>query len=788
MTRAVGLLCAALALGGCEWLRGGGRDEGDGEPPDPGPSVEAVVEPVLSPEAGDGHQRFYEVRFVQRREDPRIGGVDGQFPAPALPLLDVCRNDRFFVHFAEDEWPAEVLAADTFDEQLAALLTRAVEPNVGEWFDRPAPGDETLHVDAAFLCEAVGTIADDSEDAYVALTGRAGELNGRRIRVGRVCGFGPQAVEGAAGPVVDAGPLLRRWHLIRAGAEVVDPPAFAAADVLLVDTGVEPGVAAALEVETLGAAPGASVHHGTAMALLLRQLVPPGAGRLVSLPVFDASGQSTPTVLARALERGMRSLGDSGQPLIVNLSLGWPPELSLPRVLWAGDPKAPACQVLEDGIGEEVRYALAHAAEWLGRPVLSVAAAGNRPGGHAVGAGMFGSGFAVDAAAATTCAPGGPSPRWFFPGQWGLDTAGACPWGRRPGPLALAVGAVDADDAPSTLSVDAEPPLVAPGQNVIAWSDRVAPAPAALPACGPADTDAPDLVRLPMTVSGTSVAAALTSGVAALVQAEAIERLGAPLEGDTLARLIGLTATPLGRPGIGGASVQRVSLCRALTALRACAPLVACVRAGGDCDVELDTCSFQPCPELQPFPTELEADPLAAPACRADDVSPIDVAPLAAPDCHGADPARCPYLTSEAGPVFDRYSVGHLGPQPALPGCPDCYIFCNSGGSLDLYLRLNTSLPTTTRFRGAWLLTKNSAGVSSTLTLAAPGVAPALTDLRTWRPGAIIKITGIAGSRTSLAPIPGGCFGGQGTLITELSTTSSLTYVRDYSALNVVRR
>jgi hypothetical protein len=214
---------------------------------------------------------------------------------------------------------------------------------------------------------------------------------------------------------------------------------------------------------------------------------------------------------------------------------------------------------------------------------------------------------------------------------------------------------------------------------------------------------------------------------------------------------------------------------------------VTCVRGGGACDVELDTCPFQECPELPPFSTTPESDPLAERACRADDVASVDVAPLSAPDCHGEDPARCPYLSEETDPVFDRYSIGHLGPQPTVPACPDCYMFCNNAGSIDLYLQLSTSLPTTTRFRSAYLLTKNSAGVSTTLTLAAPGVTPALTDLSAWRPGAVIKITGISGSRTALSPVPGGCVGGQGTLLTEISTTSSLTYVRDYSALNVVR-
>ncbi|MEZ4470019.1 MAG: S8/S53 family peptidase [bacterium] len=343
-----------------------------------------------------------------------------------------------------------------------------------------------LEVPASAACTIVGTLRTATEAS-------SGLVVGREVFAGRSC------LAGQLGAAHHADEAMRTWHLDRLA---VVPPGPAGAVIALLDTGVEadlqrelglramPGPLDLLPRERLDDGTpvpepaGLPDPHGAAMALLLRQIAP--SAPIADHPVLGAEGRATVDRVAQSLDRvAFESRRD---PVVVNLSLGWPPELEQGRVLRGPRSLAGAgCAVDEDPVGESVRYALRMAQlRDQGRlrqsgPTLVVAASGNRapllPDPGEAYAGLFDSHPAYDA-----CEAAGPDDL-FYPAAW--DGRVSCTERREAGPpLVLAVGATDARDLPAALAPPVpSPPWWPPASTYVsaAGADRSPP-----PACGAA--------------------------------------------------------------------------------------------------------------------------------------------------------------------------------------------------------------------------------------------------------------------------------------------------------------
>jgi len=595
-----------------------------------------------------GSKRFFEVSFVPAGDDldpigstPAADKADPERKSVQPELLRVCRPDTFFVdlpRYAPLQEPGDDPNLPTppaaFSQHLATELTRWL--NQGrryEWvFGRPtdlasdpqgtpqpmpgfcgepAPTSNKLFVREAVLCDAVQAVRDAAVRAYQATVPKApadGALR-KLMRIGRLCSFGPQGVQEQACSEAE----VLTWHFRRIG---LSPPRVGDEDVelelALIDSGLEPdfGTLGLVAEEVSGADPftGQRVHvHGTQMALLARHVVGDRRVQLRSYRIFNVHGESTPNHLARALDLALYGPGVSPaivsatpppqgkktpapapprHPLVVNLSVGWPPELGAPRGLtgWRGDRDADGsiswqqCQTMEDPVGSPVDY-LIRTTRLLNdnnvRPVLVVAAAGNRPdpNGDDRKESRFAEGFGV---VPRGTGPGDATdkrgqPQWFYPAQFARQRA---PLGSEP----LVVGAVTDTEAPTALSIPrAEPALVAPGQHVYVTSIAAGHCPG-----GPLPSDAcpkhPEYggcdcpgLHVPHALTGTSVATALVSAVAARAQLVRMSNGLRPLSGPRLAALLYHTADPLIAPGgaaggptwrtsVVGAPVRRLSL------------------------------------------------------------------------------------------------------------------------------------------------------------------------------------------------------------------------------------
>jgi hypothetical protein len=469
------------------------------------------------------------------------------------------------------------------------------------------------------------------------------------IRVGRECRF-PGAGYAATREMLE-------WHLERLGA--VAPPAgpaprSGAPRIALIDTGVESGLPVAGRLLPDGALDSvAPTHpHGSLMAALILQVFP--AADITSIRALGAGdspqGFGTTADLARAIWRGLSTTApdrDPLVPLIMSLSVGWPEVLSRPRRVrglrrvvspdtgrWTVDAETGVCEVIEDGPGEAVRYALAmahHAAELRdGQPVSAFAAAGNRS--HAL------RGEATATAAALghlDCAAPDNDPRlqaaWcdgatarpeaplFLPALWGFEGARVNPWQPEmcvpPARLIEPVAAVDSRDLPTAADPEVpQVPLVAPGEQVYAAHRRLSLGLA--PIGGLCDTAALRGRRQPMALSGTSVAAALTSGIAAAVQSRALGLEMPPFGPEALARYLYVTGVGVAgaddvsaeRVSLEGMPVRRPNLCRALTVL------------GSDCGASVTDCArdLQAGGPALGDPVELAACAAQAEACFAE--------------------------------------------------------------------------------------------------------------------------------------------------------------------------
>lgn len=572
------------------------------------------------------------------------------------------------------------------------------------------------------------------------------------------------------------------WHLdalgLPGGAATL--PAAAPSgrvDLALVDSGVLPGVGSAVGLATSFDAVGTpGLHeHGSAMALLSRQLAPQAG--LHDVRALAAGGAGTSEGLATALDEAVFGAGSS-RPLVVNLSLGWPAELSRTARIRGG-----TCSSFEDPFGEAVRYVL-DAARRLddsgGRPVFISAAAGNRP--RPVPAALFPpppSGI-VD----HECSPPSPGPALFVPGDYArVDSCRAAAPDLR---LTHAASVVDARHRPATLSIPgAETPLVAPGEHVMVDAAGAASA----PMCS-AGQSFPPPVTLPASLSGSSVAAALVSGAAARAQEARLAARRAPLSQPALSRLLYLTGRGLCRATAAGAPVRELhvgrldlalsaSACEELVVcaeqttasgvalLQACAPgLVACGLEASDGQGGLAPCAA-PGPTALAPPTNYQPAACALSRTAAAVAVPRAACAPACPDDAGQSPSL----------------LGSIGPQPSEGGCPWCTLELGpSPGEVMVGLfELNPAFEPTTTIADPWLVISGQTQSSGQPTTYYVDLST-VTSPAEWYPGAALKLTLDAGA-LDLDP-----FSAKASLQVTLQTPDAKYPATDVSGLKVVVR
>lgn len=606
-----------------------------------------------------------------------------QLEGAGQPIVgDGCRPDLFFVEAAQGRAPAADFGAGYADALDAlGLMGISVEPVLPEraGFDGhrrffrvafPAPVPE------AGLCGVVSTLRAQA----MALAPNVS------WRVGRECAVRPLGVE------TFADDEMLEWHLDRVGVE--PQRRGRPVDVAIIDTGLDDVMSRELgvsETDVMGG--GAERHgHGAAMALYVRQIAP--AARLHAVRVMDEGGVGDIADLARGIDSVLFDTHPARRraaPLVVNISAGWPPELGKRRTLTG----AGGCATLEDEVGAPVRYTLevARALERPGRPISVVAAAGNRPGRSSVNDPLYAERFATTGEGYRRC--DGAEAAWFFPAEY----QHACR------PLALGVGAIDARDRPSVISIDgAEPALVGPGELVYA-------ARAGAP-IRPADvcSEAPIVSRPARYVlTGTSVPTALTSAAVARIQSLA------PLPSGWTSRLLRETGVRLGRSGPGG-DVRRLDVGRALEAM-GCRGLLRCTARDRDCRRAARRCALDPGAGAgleSAWPVDYEAADRCSAASEVGAWSDRD-------DC---GPTGCAY---EALP--DRHSSGYVGPSPDWPGCPDCALAASGGGVYKLVAQPYPGLGGSTTLTDVTLVVSDGSSV----------VYKPLSG--TWKPGVTRVVT-----------------------------------------------
>lgn len=722
--------------------------------------------------------------------------VKGDAPFIAKPVrVDACGNDLFFVDLPL-EADADLMPPD-FPARLATALTETAQANV-HWFCdpgrcdalavedrlvarvapvlagpeaarflrvgfyyRPAPESGTPWADAERLW-----VRDDSVcDAVTALHATLDVLTGlpdHPFYAGRACTASGQQV--APGEAPDLTQAMLDWHLDQLG---IDAPFDARVPIVLVDTGVQPDVVGgvrpvAVPGEALPArfdgagqpvpvAPANRHPHGTEMAVAMRQIT---TAPILDLPALGRDGRVPLGQVARAVEATVAALGDD--PAVINLSLGWAPEVERERKLIRG-----ACRTAESPAGEAMRAVLAHVyAEHTNQ--LVVAAGGNRAFiGDAyrqtfsgrVQAGAFGDALETDA---------------FYPAQWGLRGTAIS---GSPRPTVLAVGAARSTGGPAGLD-QRRALLYAPGEHVYLTADGEAPA-----ACGAGGEVA---VTFPRAVTGSSVAAALTSALATRVL-EAVPDLktaqfarllylaGVPMgveAGEALVPQLGLHELPMRRLHAGRLERLLADPMPALAACRGTAPALTGPAPTADCVAALEARGLDE--TLQgPEPAVTWAGP-REPICDSPvvDGAALELAPSAGRICEEATPPpTCA--------VADLYSAGDAGPQPEHNGCDDCALLVNLGEeTMRLQGILSTALPTDTEITNPWIIAYWSTGEKAVLDLGGLD--------QVWAPGKALDIAGLKLDLGGLELAKADVF-----LSTSIKTPDQTSATNDMSPLRV---
>ncbi len=543
-----------------------------------------------------------------------------------------------------------------------------------------------------------------------------------RVLVSRSCDVTAQDAEAWA--TFDA----TTWanERIGAGSTVNGTPV----TVALVDTGVPPLYREALGVVSERSLPdfepkAADYHpHGTQMAALIHAAAP--EARIRSYRALDERGMGSLSALARAVDDALYD-GQLKHPLVVNVSVGMPPDFLRPARLQSG-----TCTTWEDGTGEALRYVF-HVATRLGAtgtPVFISAAGGNSALERSTSSTVLPWTLPIPA---TPCGPA-PGHSTFFPA-----TLGQSPSCSEGGPVHLAVqpmGASTWDDRISVLTRGANGlMLYAPGERVYA-TGATTPTSGAV-ACGPGDLGGQRGFELPAAVTGTSASAALTSAAAFLLLGHPWSS-SPPSSADHLSRLLYLTGQPLCAPV--NKHARRISIKRAVHAISApspgCAALRACLQHPGHAAGQVGEATAALCwaPMQACFGGE------AAPACPNFSQEPgwqpghYAAINVAAPSCRASWDVAGAQSPSPAAPIamYPDVHLAGLGPQPAGTGCPDCSLQVDEL-SMTLLFELNDSYPLATRFTNPWvvLLDENRLPVAW---------LPVGDGRLAWRPGEVGRL------------------------------------------------
>lgn len=639
-----------------------------------------------------------------------------------------------------------------------------------------APDGSSLSVDSGALCDVVATIR--------ALFLERGVDPETRLNIGRECEAMGQTAEGLASPE------MTMWHMDHLGLAPAfpgPPPAAAASypvDIALVDSGVDPLVAELAGIEVDYTTPPTAVgdviphRHGSAMALLMRQVSP--EAHIRSYIALDPNSTTAIGDVAWALDRALYDPArNPSVPLVINLSLGWPAEFGyrawLPGKVNNGvyTPGPDTCGLWEDPAGESVRFMLERArlADNNPAPVSVFAAAGNRSEPTLSGVAVDPSAHPQkDPCATSYVAPGGDL---FFPAAWALrKSCKVTSTGTTtPVALAIAVGGVDDRGLNGVLSMyGQEVALVAPGEHVYASVGVDLPAgltPTSMfPWCDPAaappdDTFGTTGITLPISISGTSAATALTSAMAARAlrhHAEVNEarvasgktRLVA-LDHKRLARLLYVTGLDTGRTAPAGTNLRQreiradrivkaldcVKVPQLMTCLAGAEPLGVLEPATAPrCALVLENCGLSGArqPDWTSVPWGME--PLVC-SVQVPDPAPVE-------EC--VDAASC---TRPGG--VDQYALAGLGPQPPDPFCPECKFTLTrldvAPQRGDFVASINKVLPAGTY------------ATNQVLTLTAPDgrvfniSLSSLAGATAWSPGATLSFPNLAVGTVSTVPL-----------------------------------
>lgn len=545
-------------------------------------------------------------------------------------------------------------------------------------------------------------------------------------------------------------PAVTNWALAR--IKVPPPAVLPAVEVALVDTGVPSnlrtmlGVASEQPLPAFEGTASSTYHpHGTHMAALIRSAAPHATIR--SYRALDERGMGSLSSVARSVDDvlfGNNRALVGRPPLVVNLSVGAPPEVDRPAAF-----SGASCTSWEDGAGESLRYALRVAAEVdsLSSTVFIASAAGNsvlEKTSVAETSWVLGTARTPCGASAGTTGPSA-----FLPAAFGESPSCLTSTGAAAVLPVIPVGATTYDDRRSAVTQSAsEPYLFAPGERVFAAHPAMPPVEANV-ACGPADVGLAKGFESPATVSGTSASTALVSAAAAQVLARAAAPSAgggstfppprAGWRGAWLARLLYLTGQPVCMKGIPSLR-RRIMVERAIEAATssasACLALKACTADPTHTGAALNASTAWRC--ATPVAGCFAAAPL--PTCGVSDPEPgwadeftNSVSPTS-PCAHAWDAGPGPATFRPSGPNarFTGSQLAGLGPQPANPACPNCSVRIESSGTMTLYFEINDAFPRETTFTDAFVAVMDD---EKNVFRWIP-----VSDGEVWRPGMVGKL------------------------------------------------
>ncbi len=579
-----------------------------------------------------------------------------------------------------------------------------------------APGNY-VEVPRAAVCETIAAIRQAAEllaqesCAQPKLCGSSDEYkNPTKIRVTRDCPLSAYAIPAYATA------SMKNWHTDLLGISAPSPAL--SGQMVLVDSGVDDGWTG---ITRKGPDPAPRHIHGTAMASVIRKVFP--GINITSFRVFDQSGLAGTAKLAKELEL---LAFHPQRPQVVNLSLGWPPELAYPRLI------DKECKIAtEDGIGEAVKFALGLLTD--DKKTVVFAASGNRsarpfyqqsqtlyqrvptPARTSTKTGL------LDVELREAYYPA----QWFtcrdseyYPGNCGLKfeprtrkVAGADGWR----PLTVPVWSVDDERKLTSFSrktlSGSGLRLAAPGQQVYVDLNPPGADPQPYPnppfGCTAAETFVKNNLGKyysPMPFTGSSISTAMTSAAVVWTQAQVKAKRNIQLNAVQATALTILTGNMAAEEATylaaEGATYRSPSLCRVNACINnskcwASTPRPggagACVknRPNGSLASILKDChgTWVPalgCPNSLPIQfNEIRFMPFAG------TLVPFDFKVLTSALARSCSPVSANKLTTLRTIPWYGEIAGRFGPQPASTGCPPCVVWHKANDPKEVHLALD---------------------------------------------------------------------------------------------------